>query len=776
MYFDTYHYTYFHQLTTILQIKQANQLSAVTESITYLMNPLYLLLFIDLPFLFYYMFKSTEFNMSFPTDKWTKPVVGVIALIGITFLVTNPTNSEMVMKLRNSELITYHLHDIYSLTTSNRGKEISLDSFIEKNLSQSDTVPELFGVAEGRNIIVVQVESLQNFPINKEYEGQTLTPNLNALIKGDTIYFSNYFQQLGKGNTSDAEFASQNSLYPAIHGQSYDLYEKGYFYGLPKILKDQGYETLAIHGYQGEYWNRDKAYPGQGLDRFINEKDFNFTDRIGFGITDEEFFKQSIPFLKETAQPFYSFMITLSSHHPYNMDEKYHSLKLNSTHEGTLFGNYLQAIRYVDQSIGAFIQQLKENGLYDNTMIVLYGDHFGLNSKDEASNTHMTEFLGHEYNYDEMLKIPLIIHIPGTSVNETIETVGGQIDFMPTILNLMGVKNPNPFIFGQDLVNAESGFVASQTYMLEGSFITDDMIFEMSRDGVFKNSKGWNLKSREPVDLELCRPFYERAIEEIGMSTYILENDVIKQVLVDKKELENLEKVEDLTPEKLIAHAGGRIGEHTYTNSKEALDQSLDKGYRFIEVDFEYTTDGEPVLLHSWDGFLTKFFEVEPKKYSLEEFKSFQMINGWTQMTLEDLALWINKHPEVFIITDVKEKNIELLTKISQEYPDIQQQIIPQIYTMEEYIKAKYLGYKDIIFTLYRSQYTDEEIVEFAKHNKLLAITMPTSRAKTQLPKELGKTDVFTYTHTINDKESAEILEGYGIDGFYTDELIPDNQ
>ncbi len=772
MYIDAYHYNYFHQLTTILEIKQANQLTAISESIAYLMNPIYLLLFLDLPFIYYYLFK-TEIKFDFSTKKWTKPTVGITALIAIIFLITNPINSNTITKLQNNELITYHLTDIYNLNNKNKIKDFSLDTFIEKNLSESDKPSELFGIAEERNIIVIQVESLQNFPINRKYQGQVLTPNLNELIKEDTIYFPNYYQQLGKGNTSDAEFVSHNSLYPAIHGQSYDLYTEKYFYGLPNILKDKGYETLAIHGYKPEFWNRDKAYPAQGLDRFISEQDFKYTNTIGFGIPDGEFFNQSIPILKDTTQPFYSFIITLSSHHPYTMDEKYQYLKLNSEHKETLFGNYLQAVKYVDESIGKFIKELKENDLYNDSMIVIYGDHFGLNSKDAESNTHMTKFLGYDYNYDEMMRIPLIINIPGASVNRTIETAGGQIDFMPTMLNLMGIRNPNPFTFGQDLVNAESGFVASQTYMLEGSFITDDIIFEMSRDGVFKNSKAWSIKTREPVELDLCRPFYERAIEEIQMSNYILENDILKQVIFDNVDLKNLEKKQEIVPEKFIAHAGGRIGEYDYTNAKEALDQSYNNGYKFIEVDFEYTTDDEVVLLHSWDGFVTKFFGGEPKKYSLEEFKSFEMINDWTQMTLNDLALWMMEHPETHIVTDTKEKNIELLTKIGEEYPKIQERIIPQIYTMDEYVRAKYLGYKDIIFTLYRSQYTDEEIVDFAKHHKLLAITMPTNRAKTKLPKELNAIDVYTYTHTINDQDSVKILESYGIDGFYTDVLKP---
>lgn len=270
---------------------------------------------------------------------------------------------------------------------------------------------------------------------------------------------------------------------------------------------------------------------------------------------------------------------------------------------------------------------------------------------------------------------------------------------------------------------------------------------------------------------------YEKAIEEINKSIHVLENDKFRQALKEKKEYNGVEIIKkQVQCEKLIAHAGGRIKGLTYTNCKEAFDKSYEDGYKFIEVDFEWTTDGQPVLLHSWDGFLTKFFGVEPKRYSLKVFRSFDMINNWHQMTLESLTHWMKEHPDVYIITDVKDNNLKLLSLISQNYPDLQKQIIPQIYFMDEYIRAEHLGYKNIIYTLYRSSNTAEEIVDFAKHNKLLAITMPIAKAKTDLPKVLGDIGVFSYSHTINDIDLAKMLEDQGIDGFYTDDLKIDKK
>lgn len=778
MFVNVIYYKYFNQNLSISLLNQANQLYSVRDIIVQIIKPWDFFLFFDIIPLYYFLNKlDDELNIkNYEVYKWkNKATIGIAIIIALISI--NPAKSDWVTSINNQEFFIYHGKDIYS-TIFNTKSDISYSMEIEKSEEKKEDdykIMELFGIARGRNLIVIQVESLQNMVINSTYGDQVITPNLNKLVKEDSLYFNSYYQQLGRGNTSDAEFVSHNSLYAPIYGQAYDIYRDNKFYGLPWILKDQGYETIALHGYKKEFWNRDKAYPAQGFDKFISEKDYELKESIGFGLGDREFFQQSIEYIKSFKQPFYSFLITLTSHGPYEIPESYKELILKEEDEDTLFGDYLNAIHYTDRAIGEFISYLKENDLYDNSIIAIYGDHFGLNAKDKSTKDRVSNYLGYEYDFDEMMRIPLVINIPGSEISKTFDTVGGQIDFMPTILNLMGIKNENPYVFGQDLVNADSGFIASQTYMLKGSFIQDDIVFEMSRDNVFNNSRAWNRITREPIDLEDCREGYERANSEINKSAYILENDMLKDALI---EIEDISVIDSeiyrdiaISPEKYIAHAGGAIEEITYTNCKEALDESYKNSYKFIEVDFEWTSDGYPVLLHSWDGFVTKLFGVEPKKYSLEEFKSFNMINNWTQMDFEDLINWLENHPGVYIVTDVKEENIKLLSLIKEKYSHVQDQFIPQIYFMEEYIHAEYLGYKNIIYTLYRSNNTPEEIIDFASANNLLAVTMPIERAQSDLPKKLKESGVFTYSHTINDIELQKQLEKQGVDGFYTDTL-----
>jgi len=776
---DSVYFKYFNQLPSIIVLKQFSQLGTIEESIGYVLEPVYLLLVLDIiPIWIYHYYKKRrdlfkEYQFDFKIDVQKNLIItGLIAIVLLSSIVSiDDFNTDINLSMQ--EFFTYHISDFHATAFGEYEIENIDELFI--NSDKSNRVGRLYGIANNRNVITIQVEGLQNFVINNFYEGQEITPNLNKLLLKDSIYYKRYYQQLGRGNTSDAEFATNNSLYPAMDGQTYLIYHDNTYYGLPWILKDNEYNTAAFHGYEGSFWNREKAYPYQGFDSFWSEDDYEIGEVVSLGLNDKDFFKQSMDYLKEMEDPFYAFMVTLSSHHPFEMPEKFQQLELKEEHEGTLFGNYIQAIHYTDEAIGQFIDDLIAEGLYENSIISIYGDHFGLSSTDDNNKRIMTEYLGYEYDFDEMMRIPLIIHIPGTGISEENSIVGGQIDFLPTILNLLGIQNNKGIMFGQDLNNATEGFVAQQTYMLKGSYISNDVIFSMSRDGIFEHSRAWNIETREPVDINDCREGYERAIDEINKSNYILSNDLLKDIMNDnliEKDNQSREN-KDIEPQLYISHAGGRVEGLSYTNSRESIDKSYDNRYKLIELDMEWTSDNSLALIHDWQGYVEQAFSVEQKKYSTEEFKSFEMINGLTQMTIDDLVEWLREHEDIYIVTDIKTDNVEALELISQMYPDVVDQFIPQIYFIDQYIPVQGMGYKNIILTLYLSNYTDEELIDFVKRQDLFALTMPINRAMTDLPFKLKQENVFVYAHTINDMETKQTLEENGVDGFYTDDLLP---
>ena len=533
MFADTMYYNYYNQTVSVRQLWQAKSVTAVPNSFIATLIPASFLLFVDIPFA-YISFKkhATKENILkiLPWRKFKYVLYSLTAVI-IT-LIANPFHTAAFERVNSMEFFTNHVNDVCQTISDNFTAGNMDQNKILEVLNEVTPEPEVVkynGIGKGKNLIVIQMEAFQNFVLGATYEGQEITPNLNKLMKEDTLYYNHYFSNIGKGNTADAEFSTLNSLYPVIDGESYRLYQDNTFNGLPWLMRDNGYNSFAIHGYKGEFWNREYVYPNEGFQNFYSMEDLKQDEIIGIGISDKSMFHQLIPILKEQKDPFFTFAITLTGHHPFTLDEKYRTLKLAKKDVDTTFGSYLETVRYTDEAIGQLIEELKASGLYDNTVIALYGDHHGLNCGMEEVNYRMSEYLGRIYDYDEMLNVPLIIHVPGSSVNETIETTGGQIDFMPTIANIMGLEYDNTFVMGQDLTNATDGYVAFTSYLFEGSFATNDIAFEVSREGIFEGSRAWKIGTNEQVDATKYKEEYEKALLLKKTSKEIMDQNLIAE-------------------------------------------------------------------------------------------------------------------------------------------------------------------------------------------------------------------------------------------------------
>ncbi len=222
-----------------------------------------------------------------------------------------------------------------------------------------------------------------------------------------------------------------------------------------------------------------------------------------------------------------------------------------------------------------------------------------------------------------------------------------------------------------------------------------------------------------------------------------------------------------------IVHGGGIIGGMSLTNALEAFEQSYNNGARFFEADIEWTGDNHMVLLHDWGRNFSWLYGMPPGVRPLSEFKKAVMRSNLTSLTLEGIVLWMRQHPDVFLITDIKHKNIEGMTYIAKNYKDIAMRIIPQIYEFREYEYARELGFAQVILTLYKENYSDEEVLSFVSRNQVLAITMPHLRAtQTNLPCRLNLLGVFVYAHTINDSHIwKQAKTQWAANGCYTDKL-----
>jgi lipoteichoic acid synthase len=420
----------------------------------------------------------------------------------------------------------YHIYDLIlsSKTKTQRAFATSdgladVENYVkEKPATVSLDQPiDLFGIAKGKNVVLISLESIQSFVIDNTLFGQEITPFMNDLIK-ESYYFDEFYHQTGQGKTSDAEFLLDNSLYPLPSGAVYFTHPTNEYNSTPKILKEFGYYSVSLHANDRTFWNRDNMYANLGYDRYISKVDYevNNENSIGWGLKDIPFFEQSVEHLKTLPQPFYSKLLTLTNHHPYTLAKADELIPEFNSGDGTV-DRYFTTVRYTDEAIKVFFEQMKLSGLYENSIFILYGDHYGISANH---NDAMAKFLGREitaYEQTQLQRVPLIIHIPGMA-GKTISKVSGQIDVRPTLLHLLGIEGKNPLDFGENL------FTENQDPLIvlrDGSFITKEYLHT---DNVCYK-KGFIAAE---VDVSFCEPYKESAEADLSYSDKIIYGDLMR--------------------------------------------------------------------------------------------------------------------------------------------------------------------------------------------------------------------------------------------------------
>ncbi|PKM94095.1 MAG: hypothetical protein CVU84_11585 [Firmicutes bacterium HGW-Firmicutes-1] len=440
---------YYYNPITVPILKQIAFLDDVKESTSSLFQMRDLLMFADLIVLVLIGIYVKKLKRIKPF--YVQMIVGIsiilVSVIGIKIKYDHVDTTKFAYERkyigRDLGLIYYHFYDVKTAIAKSidAGKELTKEQveLIESvNVAGLRTDNPYTNIGEGKNVIVIQLEAFQNFLIDLEVDGQEVTPFLNSL-KEKSIYMSNYFIETAGGNTVDAELLTNTSMLPTYGGSAYYEFPSNTYITLPNKLKEKGYSVNSYHGYEASFWNREVMHKTLGFDRFYSLDDFDMTEKVGWAISDRVFLQQSLDFALEASQekPFYAFMATLSSHHPY--DAFYSGPFTQKEGESQeMLRRYMNAGNYVDSALKEFFEYLKEKGVYEDTIVVIYGDHAGL-FNDEAKMT--CEYFGLEYNpyqWQKYEEIPLFIHIPGLLEPLTSDKACGQSDILPTLANIMG--------------------------------------------------------------------------------------------------------------------------------------------------------------------------------------------------------------------------------------------------------------------------------------------------------------------------------------------------
>lgn len=426
--------------------------------------------------------------------------------------------------------------------------------FYEVNYNKKE-VNEYSNIFEGKNVLMIHMESIQSFLINLKINGQEITPNLNKLIN-KSLYFENFYPQISIGTSSDTEFTLNTSLMPSTSGIAFMSYSDRTFETLPNLFKQKGYYTFSMHGNDKEYWNREDMHKVLGYERFYSMEDYDIenSDNTYMGISDKDFFEQSISFIKEIDSQYdnyYGTLITLSNHTPWYNEEIYDDLDLTMEYfvkrngnkirrtrdwlEETEMGRYLESSHYADQALGYFIDKLEEEGLLDDTILVLYGDHqaklpvsqfnllYNFDPKtNDIKNEDDEDYIRYDKNVNFMNnKTPFIIYTGNTGIDlkGNVKDVMGMYDVLPTIANLFNT-NTSKYALGKDVFSNKEHIVIFPN----GNFITNKVYYKST------NNKYETLNGNT-IDINYVNDMINYTETRLEVSNSLLVHDFIKREL-----------------------------------------------------------------------------------------------------------------------------------------------------------------------------------------------------------------------------------------------------
>ena len=417
---------------------------------------------------------------------------------------------------------TQHNDAIKSRAESNDLKPVL--RFLHSNYASPNV--QYYGTAKGKNVFIIHLESFQQFLIDYKVNGQEVTPTLNKLYHSDnTLAFDNFFHQVAQGKTSDAEMMLENSLFGLPEGSA--MVSDGStntFQSMPALMDQRGYTTASFHGDVPSFWNRDNAYKSCGYQYFFSKNFFPKTPDYdaGYGIKDKIFMKDSAYYLEQLPQPFYAKLITVTNHYPYILDKKNKSIDPLTTGDKTV-DPYVQTAHYLDQSIQEFLNYLDASGLRKNSILILYGDHYGIsNNHPSAINKILKTKKANNYQLAMFQKVPFMINMDGLKGGID-HTYGGEIDVLPTLEDLLGMSSKNYIQFGQDLLSPQRNQIVS---FRDGDFVTPK--YTKYNGDIYYTKTGKQIKHQTPKQKKELDKIQYYVTTELGLSDKVMNGDLLR--------------------------------------------------------------------------------------------------------------------------------------------------------------------------------------------------------------------------------------------------------
>lgn len=546
---DELYYTYASNILSVMQVGNMQYKDEILNAIPTLVNPKQILYFMDF-IIFAILLISQWIRIQSKNEfKWLPVILSVACMVVFcTFYHFIPESLELVNgfiyskynSVRYGTIYGYHYMDIKNAITNNKSVPYhTYDEIMEayydlkneqKLYGNQNRNHQYAGIAEGKNVFVVQLESVQQFVINRQINGKEITPNLNQFL-AENISITNMHAS-SYTTTADSEHSFITSIYPGENGEAFSKYYSNTYNDIFKNYKKVGYTNIYAHGNYDTFWNRKNVLSKYDVDKIYFINDFEDTSElIRTYLSDELLYKQIFDMLPETDGPIFADIVAASSHKPFDLEgiqNKEQKLSIDvGKYRGTALGDYLESVNYADYAFGVFLNELKTRDLYDNSVILVYGDHYGMTMYDE----NLIEFLGeNKENYNairmqfEFSNVACGMRIPGLQ-KITIDTPVSKVDIKPTLMQIANIEDTfslgNSIFEGKPYVCINNG--------------------KIIKEGYYYDAENWyDLATGQRLDMESLeeevKADLNKAVEytnqELGISMSVLINNLLKDEII----------------------------------------------------------------------------------------------------------------------------------------------------------------------------------------------------------------------------------------------------
>lgn len=538
---DEVYYIYSNSVLSIAQFTNLQYGNEILNTLPELLEAKQILYFIDMIIIIILLLtgflKIKKIQIKSKAQFFVKFVIGItviifLFIIEVAYVEKGKEKSyNKDMQIRKSTIFGYHIYDIKdSINIQKETKYKKYDDMLKDYEELKEFYKKRYGkekydfngILKDKNVIILQLESVQEFVINKEINGKQITPNLNQFLK-ENIEFNNMHMQ-SYSTTADSEHSTITSLYPMENGMSFSKYYTNTYDDIFNIFNQANYYTSYMHGNEAKFWNRGNVYGKLNVDDLALKDKFDDKEYINGFMSDEVLYTQAVKKMENYKQPFLSFIVSASSHTPFELEGLQDRSKVSidvGKYKNSYFGNYLEAVNYADYAFGVLINDLKEKGLYENTAIIVFGDHNGLNMYNEE----MIEFL--ESTNTDFKDIDIKLNYTRVVCGMRIPDIGklkiekpvSKLDIKPTLAYLCGIEDG--ISLGTNMFSSKEFVSLNNERIIGTNYYYDEDWYDI------KTGEQIDINNIEEERKKVLEQYYNNMKTELEISNSIIINNLL---------------------------------------------------------------------------------------------------------------------------------------------------------------------------------------------------------------------------------------------------------